>query len=111
MQELWQQLVSQVLIPLAVAMALYIGVKAVNAFCKWADAYLEAHDLGVIEVLIQTAVIWVQKNYGNAPGKARMAQAVKWLAEHGYDVEQADIQRIYQALRKSGELPDKEATE
>lgn len=105
MEQLWQQIVSDYLVPGAVAIVLYLAGKLVTAACAWVRTLVEKHDLGVIESAIQAAIVWVEVNCTDLSGPDKLAQVEDLLEEWGIEVDEARVELSFQQLKKYGDLP------
>jgi hypothetical protein len=110
MHEYWQTILTNYILPGALAIALYLAGKLVNAICARTRVYLESHDLGIAEQWIEAAIVWVEVHGSDLTGPDKMTQVLRYLTERDIDVEAAQVEAIFQALKRAGELPEKKET-
>ena len=108
MNEVWQAVLSQVLVPAAVAIVLLLAGKLVNALVTRVRIELEEHDLGIAEGLIEAGIVWVQVQFAEQTGATKMARVLAWLKARGVEADPAEVEHMYQALKRCDALPGKE---
>ena len=79
-------------------------------FVNFARAYVDAHDMGVIEDAIEQGVVWADARLKELDGPLKMAWVLAWLSEHpelagGVEVTEVMVERVYQFLKNQALLP------
>lgn len=107
MQDVLKEFLSQALaalLVLAIPFVYWQLVKLANAAATWAAAYSAEKDFGVMDAAIEGAVQWVEVYCRGLKGVDKLRAAVAKLEKMGIDVDESEVERVYQALTASNHL-------
>jgi hypothetical protein len=107
MQDVLKEFLSDALsalLVLAIPFVYWQLVKLANAAAAWAAAYSAEKDFGMVDAAIEGAVQWVEVYCRELKGVDKLRAAVARLEKMGVEVDEAEVERIYQALAADNRL-------
>ena len=108
MENFWQQFGQQtvgLLISVAVALLAYVGNKAASAALQWARLEADKHDESVLWDLAEAGIIFAEARFRQKTGAERMKYVLDYLDGRGVEIDEEQVEAIFQQLQKRGDLP------